>query len=106
SDQKEDYKIVYDRKRKNKRFKTEEYWLIGDQIFKDKKSFTGKFYGVDDKKKELKNQEDVDKILEKIKNKEFNIDRVNRRERKRNPAKPFITSSLQQDAARSINFKA
>src|SRR5699024_5697225 len=53
-----------------------------------------------------KNQEDVDKILEKIKNKEFNIDRVNRRERKRNPAKPFITSSLQQDAARSINFKA
>src|SRR5699024_7229041 len=83
-----------------------EYWSIGAQFFKDKKSFTGKFYGVDGKKKELKNQEDVDKILEKIKNKEFNIDRVNRRERKRNHAKPFITSSLQQDAARSINFKA
>src|SRR5699024_5216264 len=83
-----------------------EYWSIGAQFFKDKKSFTGKLYGADGKKKELKNQEDVDKILEKIKNKEFNIDKVNRRERKRNPAKPYITSSLQQDAARSINFKA
>ena len=99
-------KMVIDREREIKAFKPEEYWSIGAQFFKDKKSFTGKFYGVDGKKKELKNQEDVDKILEKIKNKEFNIDRVNRRERKRNPAKPFITSSLQQDAARSINFKA
>src|SRR5699024_896423 len=63
-------------------------------------------YGMDGKKKELKNQTDVDEVLEKIKDKEFNIDKVNRRERKRNPAKPFITSSLQQDAARSINFRA
>src|SRR5699024_7729322 len=60
----------------------------------------------DGKKKELKDKEDVDAILNKIKGNEFNIDKVNRRERKRNPAKPFITSSLQQDAARSINFRA
>src|SRR5690625_1913017 len=86
-------KMVIDREREIKAFKPEEYWSIGAQFFKDKKSFTGKFYGVDGKKKELKNQEDVDKILEKIKNKEFNIDKVNRRERKRNPAKPFITTS-------------
>src|SRR5699024_12210603 len=81
-----------------------EYWSIGAQFFKDKKSFTGKFYGVDGKKKELKNQEDVDKILEKIKNKEFNIDKVNRRERKRNPAKPFITRSEEHTSELQSRF--
>src|SRR5699024_6107809 len=99
-------KMVIDREREIQAFKPEEYWSIGAQFFKDKKSFTGKLYGGDGKKKELKNQEDVDKILEKIKNKECNIDKVNRRETKTKPAKPFITSSLPQDAARSINFKA
>src|SRR5699024_2592315 len=99
-------KMVIDREREIKAFTPEEYWSIGAKFFKDSKNFTGKFYGMDGKKKELKNQTDVDEVLEKIKDKEFNIDKVNRRERKRNPAKPFITSSLQQDAARSINFRA
>jgi len=99
-------KMVIDREREIKAFEPEEYWSIGAKFFKDSKKFTGKFYGIDGKKKELKDKEDVDAILNKIKGNEFNIDKVNRRERKRNPAKPFITSSLQQDAARSINFRA
>ncbi len=99
-------KMVIDREREIKAFVPEEYWSIGAKFFKDSKNFTGKFYGIDGKKKELKDKEDVDAILSKIKGNEFNIDKVNRRERKRNPAKPFITSSLQQDAARSINFRA
>src|SRR5699024_1229924 len=99
-------KMVIDREREIKAFEPEEYWTIGAKFFKDSKKFTGKFYGIDGKKKELKDKEDVDAILNKIKGNEFNIDKVNRRERKRNPAKPFITSSLQQDAARSINFRA
>lgn len=99
-------KMVVDREREIKAFTPEEYWSIEAEFFKDSKKFTGKFYGEDGKKKDLKNKEDVDKILEKIKGDQFNIDKVNRRERKRNPAKPFITSSLQQDAARSINFRA
>src|SRR5699024_12321986 len=70
-------KLVIDREREIKAFKPEEYWSIGAQFFKDKKNFNGKFYGVDGKKEELKNQEDVDKIIEKIKDKECSIDKRN-----------------------------
>src|SRR5699024_9783006 len=45
-------------------------------------------------------------ILEQLKGKKFSIDKVNKRERRRNPAQPFITSSLQQEAARKLNFRA
>src|SRR5699024_2516323 len=71
-----------------------------------KESFKGNFYGIDGKKKELKNESEVNDILEQIKGNKFNIEKVNKRERRRNPALPFITSSLQQEAARKLNFRA
>src|SRR5699024_9104342 len=61
---------------------------------------------VDGKKQDLNNKADVEKILEKLTDDQFNIQRVNKRERRRNPAKPFITSTLQQEAARKLNFRA
>src|SRR5699024_12676128 len=57
-------------------------------------------------KHKLSSKQDVDQILEQLKGKKFSIDKVNKRERRRNPAQPFITSSLQQEAARKLNFRA
>lgn len=99
-------KMINEREKEIQAFKPEEYWSIEAEFLKDKEKFTGKFYGVDGKKQELKNKADVKKVTERLTDEQFTIDKVNKRERKRNPAKPFITSSLQQEAARKLNFRA
>ncbi|GEN54156.1 type I DNA topoisomerase [Halobacillus faecis] len=99
-------KIIIDRENEIKKFQPEEYWTIEADFLKDKETFEGSFYGVDGKKKDLKTQDDVDQIQKRMKGKDFSVDKVNKRERKRNPSLPFTTSSLQQEAARKLNFRA
>src|SRR5699024_2622734 len=99
-------KMIIDREEEIKNFKPEEYWSIDAAFQVDDDSFKGSFYGVKGKKHKLSSKQDVDQILEQLKGKKFSIDKVNKRERKRNPAKPFITSSLQQEAARKLNIRA
>src|SRR5699024_8849008 len=99
-------KMIIEREKEIKNFKPEEYWSINAQFLKGKDTFQGKFYGIKGKKKELKNEKSVKEIIDQLTEEQFTIDKVNKRERKRNPAKPFITSSLQQEAARKLNFRA
>ncbi|MFC4404591.1 type I DNA topoisomerase [Gracilibacillus xinjiangensis] len=99
-------KMIIDREKEIKEFKPEEYWSISTKFTKDKQSFEGNFYGINGKKKPLKSKEDVDQILATLKGNNFTIDKVNKKERKRNPSPPFTTSSLQQEAARKLNFRA
>lgn len=99
-------KMILDREKEINDFKPEEYWSIATEFQKDKELFEGLFYGVDGKKLELKVEKDVNEILEKLEGKQFTIDKVNKRERKRNPALSFTTSSLQQDGARKLNYRA
>src|SRR5699024_6600502 len=99
-------KMIIDREEEIKNFKPEEYWSIDAAFQVDDDSFKGSFYGVKGKKHKLSSKQDVDQILEQLKGKKFSIDKVNKRERRRNPAQPFITSSLQQEAARKLNFRA
>ncbi|MGM8364150.1 type I DNA topoisomerase [Virgibacillus sp. W0181] len=99
-------KMIIDREKEIENFTPEEYWSIEAQFQKGKKNFEGLFYGFDGKKQPLKQEKNVNEVLEKIKNKKFTVSKVTKRERKRNPSKPFITSSLQQEAARKLNFKA
>ena len=99
-------KLIIDRENEIKNFVPEEYWTIEASFLKDKDSFIGKFYGIDGEKHELKNKEEVDSILKKLTDEKFKAVKVNKRERKRNPVKPFITSTLQQEAARKLNFRA
>lgn len=99
-------KMILDRENEIKSFKPEEYWSIETEFQKGKKVFEGFFYGVNGKKQALNVEEDVKKVLEQLQGKKFTIDKVNKRERKRNPALPFTTSSLQQDAARKLNYRA
>jgi DNA topoisomerase-1 len=99
-------KLVMDRENEIKAFVPEEYWSITAQLDKKKTSFEAKFYGVKGKKAALPNEEEVNKILAQVKNKPFVVQSVQKKERKKNPAVPFITSSLQQEAARKLNFRA
>src|SRR5699024_10677552 len=73
---------------------------------KEEQKFLGKFRLLDGKKHELKNEKAVKDILARLDEKTFRVAKVMKRERRRNPAKPFITSTLQQEAARKLNFRA
>lgn len=54
----------------------------------------------------MKTEEDVKQVLQKVIGNEFTVTKVTKKERRRNPAPPFTTSSLQQEAARKLNFRA
>lgn len=99
-------RMIINRENEIQDFEPEEYWTIGAEFLKGKSKFEGSFYGVDSKKAELKSEADVQKILQQLKGNEFKVETVTKKERKRNPAPPFITSSLQQEAARKLNFRA
>ncbi|UTR10877.1 type I DNA topoisomerase [Evansella sp. LMS18] len=99
-------KMIIDREKEINAFEPEEYWTIEAKLKKDGEEFTAKFLSVEGKKKELSSEQDVNEVLSKISGKDFKIAEVKRRERKRNPVVPFTTSSLQQEAARKLNFRA
>ncbi|MFM1627487.1 type I DNA topoisomerase [Streptococcus mutans] len=98
-------KLIIDRENEIKAFKPEEYWSIDGFFKKGNKKFQANFYGLDNKKTKLKNNDDVKKVLTRIKNDDFLVDKVEKKERKRNAPLPYTTSSLQQDAANKINFR-
>ncbi|PID02774.1 MULTISPECIES: type I DNA topoisomerase [unclassified Sporosarcina] len=99
-------RLIIDRENEINAFEPEEYWSITSQFTKDDKTFEGQFYGDAVERVKLTNQEQVEKIVNSIKPDEFEVSTVVKKERKRNPALPFTTSSLQQEAARKLNFRA
>ncbi|SER61470.1 type I DNA topoisomerase [Salipaludibacillus aurantiacus] len=99
-------KMIIDRENEIKAFKPEEYWSVTAKMKKDDQPFEAKFMSVNGKKTDLKTKDDVDQVLKQIKGQTFKIDKVKKTERKRNPVVPFTTSSLQQEAARKLNFRA
>ena len=97
-------RIIMDREREIKNFVSEEYWLLEAELLKDKEKILSKFYGDKNGKIELKNEIQVNQILRKIDKKEYKVEDVKKSEKKRNPAPPFTTSTLQQDASRKFGF--
>ncbi|MFC4077848.1 type I DNA topoisomerase [Salinithrix halophila] len=99
-------KMVIDRENEIRNFQPEEYWTVTVTLLTETDTFEAKFHGYGNKKAELKNEADVKKLLEEVKGKRYTVEDVKKSERRRNPAPPFITSSLQQEAARKLNFRA
>ena len=101
-------KLIIDRENEIRKFVPEEYWSIEGTFKIGRSKFTGKFNKLekDKQKTKLKTKDDVDKVLNQLKGNDFHIDSVEKKEKKRYPAQPFTTSSLQQEAARKLNFKA
>ncbi|WP_282171642.1 type I DNA topoisomerase [Cytobacillus firmus] len=99
-------RLIIDREKEIKDFIPEEYWSIDGEFLKGKTAFDASFYGFKNEKVELKSESEVQNILSKMKGNKFKVESVTKKERKRNPAAPFTTSSLQQEAARKLNFRA
>ncbi|MDD9312810.1 type I DNA topoisomerase [Cytobacillus firmus] len=99
-------RLIIDREKEIKDFIPEEYWSIDGEFLKGKAAFDASFYGFKNEKVELKSESEVQNILSKMKGNKFKVESVTKKERKRNPAAPFTTSSLQQEAARKLNFRA
>jgi DNA topoisomerase I len=99
-------RLIIDREKEINEFIPEEYWTIDAEFLKGKETFEASFYGINGKKVELNSNEDVQNVLKQMKGSKFTVDSVTKKERKRNPAPPFTTSSLQQEAARKLNFRA
>ena len=98
-------KLIIDRENEIKAFKPEEYWTIDGAFKKGTRKFNASFYGLDGKKHKLQTNDDVKEVLARIKGDDFNVDKVEKKERRRNAPLPYTTSSLQQDAANKINFR-
>ena len=99
-------KLICDREDEIEKFIPEEYWNIYVTLEdgKTKKEFEAHFYGKDGKKVDINSKADVDSILESIKGKNYFVTEVKKNEKKRTPAPPFTTSTMQQEASRKINF--
>lgn len=99
-------RLIIEREREIQSFEPEEFWTIKTEFVKGKDTFEASFYGVDGEKVQLTNETQVNEIIEQLKDNAFSVENVTRKERKRNPALPFTTSSLQQEAARKLNMRA
>ncbi|WP_039763835.1 type I DNA topoisomerase [Caldicellulosiruptor sp. F32] len=97
-------RLVVEREEEIENFKPEEYWTLEAVFKKDNQEFKAKFYGSKKGKIELKNQNQVDEIVNQIKDKEFKVTKLKITEKKKNPPPPFITSTLQQEASRKLRF--
>ncbi|WP_122645185.1 type I DNA topoisomerase [Enterococcus mediterraneensis] len=98
-------KMIIDREKEIRQFIPEEYWSIDGNFKKGTKKFKAGFWGIDGKKKKLPNAESIKEVTDRLDGKDYDVKKVEKKERKRNPAAPFTTSSLQQEAARKLNFR-
>ena len=97
-------KLIVDRENEIENFKPEEYWNILATLSKNNDKFIARFYGKDGKKIELHKKEEVDEILQNLKNAKYIVTDVKKGEKKRTPAPPFTTSTMQQEASRKLSF--
>ena len=97
-------KLIVDRENEIENFIPEEYWNIYVTLSKEDNKFVAKLYGQNGKKIELHNEEQVKQILSAIENGKYIVTDVKKGQKKRTPAPPFTTSTMQQEASRKLGF--
>ena len=99
-------RLVAEREAEIRAFVPEEYWTLEvllDRVAPNSGRFKAQFHGRE-KKMELKSKEQVDQVLDAIKDAPFSVSSLKRQDKSRSPAPPFITSTLQQEASRKLNM--
>ncbi|MBE6760145.1 MAG: type I DNA topoisomerase [Ruminococcaceae bacterium] len=101
-------RMICDREDEIRAFVPQEYWSIDAKLTApgSKKSFPAEFYGNADGKIELTDKAQTDAILAELEGKPFTVTTMKKGTRKKTPAPPFITSTLQQEASRKLGFRS
>jgi DNA topoisomerase-1 len=104
-------RLVVEREREIQKFKTDEYWSIEAKLSKkdEEKTFVAKLNTIDGKsigKMDIKSEADAKKITNDLQGAAYQVADIQTKEVKRNPAAPFTTSTLQQEAARKFGMSA
>lgn len=99
-------RMICEREDEIEAFKPVEYWTISAELEKEKATFDAELQKYLDKKIELKNEEDSDKVVAYLNDKstEFIVDKISKRETTRKPSPPFITSTLQREASSKLGY--
>ena len=99
-------RLIADREDEINAFIPEEYWTL-DAVLNvegEKRPLTAKFYGTEKNKMTIRTKEELDEIMRAVGDAEFRITDIRRSERIRKAPLPFTTSTLQQEAAKALNF--
>lgn len=101
-------RLIVDRENEIRSFKSQEYWSIDAKLTtsSSKKAFAAKLAEVDGAKVSIESKEQADAILARLENAEYVVTSVKKSQRKKQPAPPFTTSTLQQEASRRLSFQA
>ncbi|MFW5736606.1 MAG: type I DNA topoisomerase [Halanaerobium sp.] len=100
-------RIICEREEEIRNFEEEEYWSL-EVVLKneDGEELKADLYRIDNKKFNLESKEEVERVISDIKDRDFEIIKVKKHKRRRNPKSPFTTSTLQQRASNKLNFTA
>lgn len=97
-------RLIVEREREIRAFKAEEYWSVIADYIKEGKKFSGALSKINGEKAHIGNQQEADTIMAALNGAVHTVTSVERKEVHRTPAPPFITSTLQQEAARKLGF--
>lgn len=97
-------KLIVDREEQIEKFIPEEYWNMYAILKKDNQAFKARLVSKNNQKIELHHREEVNAILQEVENAKFVVKEIKKSQRKRTPAPPFTTSTMQQEASRKLGF--
>ena len=97
-------RLIIDREEQIEDFVPEEYWTLDAELLSGRKKFDSKFWGEGDKRLDITSEVQMNEILDYLEDKKYIVKDVRTGEKKRNPAPPFTTSTLQQEASRKLGF--